>query len=165
MANLSPIVGGREGVLRCRPQTARARGRVSYLACPARGASRTRGRPPELRCRGGEALRALWLASGLPERTLTVGLSCVDSTDRFPVGGLKWDRYESGSHFTRMHELLRFRVVQYSRYCIRIPCIGLRLGIVCSRDSSSYNSDPVSVSGITRGPTGITRAPPAASHA
>ena len=65
-------------------------------------ASDAKGGPPELRCRGGEALRALRLAGGLPDRTLTVGLSCADSTYRFPVGGLKWDRYESGSHFTRI---------------------------------------------------------------
>ena len=84
----------------------RARGRVVDPACSARGVCRTKGGPPELRCRGGEALRALRLAGGLPDRTLTVGLSCADSTDRFPVGGLKWDRYESGSHFTRMHELI-----------------------------------------------------------
>ena len=43
-------------------------------------------------------VRCGWLvAGGLPDRTLTVGLSCADSTYRFPVGGLKWDRYESGS--------------------------------------------------------------------
>ena len=62
----------------------------------ARGVCRTRGGPPELRCRGGEALRALRLASGLPglpDRTLTVRGFDVS----IPSRRLKWDRYESGS--------------------------------------------------------------------
>ena len=74
-------------------QTERGFRRVVDPACLARGVCRTKGVPPELRCRGGEALRALRLAGGLPDRTLTVGLLArirrIDSQLEAEMGSLR----------------------------------------------------------------------------
>ena len=79
--------------------------RYNVFGCSARGVCRTWGRPLELRCRGGEALRLRcgWLAGGLPDRTLTfLALRRIDSQSEAGNGIAT----SQNRLLTRMHELI-----------------------------------------------------------